>query len=445
MNGAWSRIQNVLENCLQKGVYRVWIQPLKGEVSGQTLYLKAPNEFVSEWIKDRHSQQIIEAAKGVLGFSPTLDVRVEKSENSASAQAAVKTQRRERQMQLPVAPDLGLNKGFSFDFERFVVGPSNELAYAASKSVCNPELGTDQLFLSSSPGLGKTHLIHSIGSLMGENGNKKKIRAAYLSAEEFANQMIYALKNKRIEEFKKKFRDSIDVLLLEDIHFFQGKEKIQDEFMATIDALKNQGKKIAMSCTFLPKELKDVDSHLMSRLNQGLLAVIDKPDFHTRLRILENKSRGMQVVVPGEVNELLAEKIHSDVRQLESCLQNLILKARLMKQEISLDLAWEILQNYDVQGPAIDMSKIVNFVCSAYNMSKSQLASKSRKKQFVLARNTAFYLARKHTELSLKEIGRSFNRRHSTVLKGISSLEREITRQTPVGRQVKETINRLEG
>lgn len=415
---------------------------MTGELKGRTLYLKAPNEFVASWVRDRHAREIADAAKSILDFVPEIQVRVD-SAGPKPAAPTVRTQRKEHQLSLPLSPDIGLDKRFKFDFERFVVGPSNELAYAASKSVCSQDLSADQLFLCSSPGLGKTHLIHSIGSLLGKNNARRKIRLAYLSAEEFANQMIFALKNRRIDEFKKQFRDGIDMLLLEDIHFFQGKEKIQDEFLATIDSLKNQGKKIALSSTFLPKELKDVDGKLMSRLSQGFLAVIDKPDYETRLRILENKSKAMQFSVPAEVNELLADKIHSDVRQLESCLQNLVLKARLLRQSISLDLAWEVLKNYDVHGPRVDMSRIVEFVCSVYSVTSSQLASKSRKKQHVLARNTAFYLARMYTELSLKEIGRSFNRRHSTVLKGISNLEREINRQTPLGRQVKETVDRL--
>ncbi|MFO7818466.1 MAG: chromosomal replication initiator protein DnaA [Desulfovibrionales bacterium] len=443
MNGAWFRIQNVLENSLHKGTFKVWIQPLSGELKGKTLILRAPNNFVSEWIKDRLTREIIEAASSILGFVPELDIQAGEVTKKNPAPEP-KIRKKEYRPGLPLAPNLGLDKRFKFDFEKFVVGPSNELAYVASKSVCGRELTADQLFLCSSPGLGKTHLIHSIGSLVCRDGGNRKIRVAYLSAEEFANQMIFALKNRRIEEFKNKFRDSIDMLLLEDIHFFQGKEKIQDEFLATVDALKNQGKKIAMSSTFLPKELKDMDSHLMSRLNQGFLAVIDKPDFQTRLRILENKSTAMQIPVSSNVKELLADKIHSDVRQLESCLQNLILKARLMKEEISLDLAWQILQNYDVRGPKLDMEKIVNFVCSAYGLNISDLSSKSRKKQNVLARNTAFYLARLHTDMSLKEIGRNFNRRHSTVLKGISNLEREMSRKTPLGRQVKQTISHLE-
>lgn len=434
----------MLENCLQKGVFRVWIQPLKGELRGKTLHLKAPNDFVASWVRDRHAGEITEAAQSVLDFVPELEVRVEKARVEEPARSS-STPKRERQLSLPLTHGTNQEKSFKFDFERFVVGPGNELAYAASKSVCNQDISSDQLFLCSSPGLGKTHLIHSIGSLLLNEGAHRKVRLAYLSAEEFANQMIYALKNRRIEEFKKRFRESIDMLLLEDIHFFQGKEKIQDEFLATLDSLKNQGKKIAMSSTFLPKELKEVDEHLMSRLSQGFLAVIDKPDFKTRLRILEHKSRAMQFSVPAEVHELLAEKIQNDVRQLESCLQNLILKARLMRQEVSLNLAWEVLKNYDVHGPQVDMHKIIEFVCAAYSVDRSQLSSKSRKKQHVLARNTAFYLARVYTDMSLKEIGHNFNRRHSTVLKGISNLEREINRRTPLGRQVKQTIERLEG
>jgi chromosomal replication initiator protein len=286
--------------------------------------------------------------------------------------------------------------------------------------------------------------VQAVGRELVRECNRSRVRIAYLTAEEFACHLIMAIKSKQIEQFKARFRDNIDILLLEDIHFFQGKEKMQNEFLSTIKSLQNQGKKVVFSSTFLPRELDGLDSHLISRLCQGFLAVIEKPDFETRVKIVHTKARNFQVTIPTEVGELLAEKIQNDVRQLESCLQNLIFKARLLKEKITLDLAWQVLKNYGLEEQSLDLQRIMQFVAAAFDLPVEALCSKSRKKQCVLARNTAFYLARKYTDHSLKEIGQKFNRRHSTVLKGIARVEREINKQTPLGRQLAKVIERIE-
>jgi chromosomal replication initiator protein len=173
------------------------------------------------------------------------------------------------------------------------------------------------------------------------------------------------------------------------------------------------------------------------------MAVIGNPDFETRRRIVLSKAEAMGARVSDDVSNLLAERITKDIRQLESCLNNLVLKARLLKQNLSLDLAWEVLDNYTQTDPKPDFDQIIDFVCRTYGLTREQLRSKSRKQQVVLARNTAFFLARTHTELSLAVIGERLGRRHSTVIKGITKVEREISQQTPLGRQLKQTVERI--
>ena len=189
--------------------------------------------------------------------------------------------------------------------------------------------------------------------------------------------------------------------------------------------------------------MENTDSQLVSRFCSGFLAVIEKPDMATRLHILKAKASRLQAQVPADVTELLAERITSDIRQLESCLHNLVLKARLLNRNVSLDLAWQVLDNYAVENASPDMSHIMEFICKAYSLTERELQSKSRKRHIVIARNTAFYLARKHTGLSLKAIGEQFGRRHSTVIKGITNIEREISIQTPLGRQIENTIEKM--
>lgn len=442
---------------MNPGLFTVWIKPLQAEIGQEEIKLLAPNEFVACWVRDRLYDDIREAAASVLGFKPRLDIQaaLPTTQNQASDletktglapndSARTPSQPLQRQMFLPLPPKEAAPRfTWQFGFDDFVVGPCNELAVAASRSLCNQNMPSDLLYISSAAGLGKTHLLQAVGSHLTDMSNRSQVRVEYLTAEEFARQMIFALRAKEIERFKARFRDNVDILLLEDIHFFQGKEKMQDELLATLKALQTKGAKVILSSSFLPRELKAVDSHLASRFSSGFLAYIDRPDFDMRRRILNKKASSFQVLLPDNVAELLADRIRSDVRQLESCLQNLILKAKLLNRQITLDLAWQVLAHYATTDPNINLDHIVDFICNNFELSPKQLSSKSRQRHIVIARNTTFFMARKYTELSLKNIGERFNRKHSTVLKGITNVEREISLETPLGRQLSTTMERM--
>lgn len=451
MRDSWSEILQFLEKCLNPGLFKVWIKPLKAEVSGSTINLYAPNEFVAAWVRDRLTGNIEEAGEQVLGTRPKVVIGISKKEKKAAAPKTAAKPAPSRRDSVPTCMGLPFEKPsisfkvpkWRFSFNDFVIGQSNELACAASRSLCDNSLPGDQLFLSSSPGLGKTHLLHSIGQGLCKSSNRKHVSIACLTAEEFANKLVLALKSGEMSRFKSEFRDKVDCLLLEDIHFFQGKLKMQDELLATLKSLQLQGSKVVLTSSFLPRELKKVDQQLVSRFCSGFLAVISTPDFETRKRIVQSKASLLGTHVPESISELLAERITSDVRQLESCLQNLVLKARLLNRNVTQDLAWQVLENYSLENATPDFESIMEHVCRSYGLTSDQLRSKSRKRQIVLARNTAFFLARKHTDLALKDIGERLGRRHSTVIKGITNIEREISLQTPLGRQLQDTIDRL--
>ena len=457
MIDAWDRISFSLQKCLSPGLFQLWIKPLQGCLDTDTLVLRAPNDFVCTWVRTRMLDKIQEAAREVLGFAPRIDLGHAQAAPAApapkpvpasglvSAPARPKRVVATRQMALPVEQTVATQsvQNWRYQFDDFIVGPCNQLAYVASQSFCRDLQGSDQLFLCSAPGLGKTHLAQAIGGELARQTNRSHLRVCYLNGEEFGSQLVMAIKAKTVEQFKARFRTNVDLLLLEDVHFLQGKEKMQDELLNTLKSLQNQGRRVVLTSTFLPRELSDIDSNLLSRFAQGFMAVIDKPDYETRLEIIRAKSRAAQVSVPINVAELLADRIKTDVRQLESCLKNILLKAKLMNMNISLDLAWEVLQNYKLDNPSLDLDRIISFVCQAYGFGLDDLRSKSRKKDRVIARNTAFYLARKHTELSLADIGQRFNRKHSTVIKGIASVEQEVARQSPLGHQLSRTIQQL--
>jgi chromosomal replication initiator protein len=453
MNETWQQITQILENELNPNQFTLWIKPLHASLNNNVLELAAPNEFVAAWVRDKLTTHISQAASQVLGSPSTVTVRSTPKPTPTVPETAAKPSSAEstvtvkaKHLGLPLTTPLQSSQccNWRHSFDDFVVGPSNDLAYAAAQGVVRNDFSPGPLFISSSAGLGKTHLIQAIGHAAQDRTRSKNLTLRYLTAEEFATKMLMALNAKDMNRFKTQFREGIDILLLEDIHFLQGKAMFQDELLSTIKALQERGSRVVFTSSFLPKELSNVDTHLVSRFCSGFLTVIDTPDFDMRRRIVRHKSRQLQVNVPDDVAELLAESITSDIRQLESCLQNLILKAKLLNEHISLDMARDVLGNYASQNSGMALERIVEMVCRTFILSPTQLASKSRKRHIVLARNTAFFLARKHTQLSLKDIADRFNRTHSTVIKGITSLEVEMSKKTPTGRQIQRTLEQMD-
>ena len=351
------------------------------------------------------------------------------------------------QLTLPVTATLAAPQiqpvAWRYAFESFVVGPTNNMAYAAARNMARAGTAVDMLFLSSGPGLGKTHLTQAVGHALCQSSNRAHPRVEYLTAEEFSSCFVQALRAREMERFKGRFRD-VDLLLLEDVHFLQGKEKMQDEVLSTIKTLQSRGSRVVLTSSFAPCELRNVDAQLVSRFCSGFLAGIEKPDAETRRRILMEKAREHETTLPGPVLDLLTDRLTGDIRQLESCVHTLVLKGRLLGHTLSTDMAGEILAQYAQENPLLGIDAIIRKVCEGFGLSPEQLRSRSRKQNHVVARNTIFYLARRHTALSLQEIGDRFNRRHSTVLKGISAVERELRRESSLGRQIASTLSLVE-
>lgn len=484
MNAQWLRIRENLQKTLQSGQYKVWIAPLHGSVQGSSLRLVAPNAYVAGWVRERLLHAIREAATVEMGPDLTLEVvaadeaprSVTASESTtplatlldASAKAPLPlpssvtlpkgTEGRpslstDTRMGAPVFSaheQLGLayelptrSVAWRYTFDGFVVGPCNELAHAAARSMTRDTAAVDTLFLSSAPGLGKTHLSQSVGQAISAASNRSRIRIEYLTAEEFSSCFVQAMKARDIERFKARFRE-VDMLLLEDVEFLQKKEKMQDEVLATIKTLQSKGSRVVLTSSFAPKELHDLDSQLVSRFCSGFLADIGKPDMAMRRKILEEKAHLRDMTLSENVSELLANKLPADIRQMESCLYNLILKAQLLGCDISVNLAQEVLAQYVESATLCGMDSIIRKVCEGFGLNAAQLQSRSRRQHYVVARNTIYFLARKHTDMTLEEIGDYFGRRHSTVIKGIAAIERELKRETPLGRQVAAALSRIE-
>ena len=494
MHKKWAQIQQILEKKLAPGQYKVWIASLAPVWEEKGVTLCAPSDFVADFVRDRFLPLIADTVQHVLGKAcpvrvccrPARDAqgsaalssarliskRMLSGEHCPTAEEAAPAasgaparpaliERASRRPALPSPRPLSMaqlplpvrapepkpapvvEQAWRFSFDDFVVGPCNELAHAAARSMCGGTCGSDVLFLSSAPGLGKTHLMQAVGRALCESCNRSAPKVEYLTAEEFASRFYLSLKLQDTDRFKARYRD-LDLLLLEDVHFLQGKEKMQAELLATIKSLRDRGSKVVFTSSFGPKDFKQMDEQLQSRLCAGLLSCIDRPDEQTRRRILRHKASLHQVLLPGDVEDVLARHIQADVRQIESCLQNLILKARLLNSAITIQMAWEVIANYAVRCPVLNMEAIIGHVCRGFGLTREQLVSARRKQEYVTARNTAFYLARKHTDLSLAAIGQMFNRRHSTVIKGITTLEREMSGDSPLGRQISNAIGMIE-
>ena len=452
MRDQWAEISENLKKMLDSGVFKVWIAPLRARLEDGALCLAAPNAFMAGWLESRMLCTLREAAAPVLGLAPeAVDLRIEIAGNDRNAApeaastadlAARVLPRRQASLPMPaVTPAFRREAAWRYRFEDFVVGPSNSVAVAAAQDVCRSGGDVRTLFVNSASGLGKTPLAPAVGPSLRRNSSGARV--AYLTAEEFASRFVAALRSHDVEAFKGRLRE-LDVLLLEDVHFFPGKEQMQDMALAVVKNLQARGGRVIFTSSFSPRELQRVDSQLVSHFCSGILTNMGRPDEEMRRHILTRKARSFQVLLPDSVCDLLASRLRGDVRQMESCLNSLIFKARLLNCGLNLDLALEVLNQYAGVECGPDLPTIIRLVCESYGLEERQLCSRSRRRECVLGRNTVYYLARKHTELSLEEIGGTFNRRHSTVIKGITSVERELSKESSLGRQIARAVDLIE-
>lgn len=435
-NDGWLIAKKKLEISVPRGQYDLWIAPLEFlGIAENCVRLGCRNHFHIQWLKERLHRKILEALKSV--FSEVQDVRYEiasgegekEEEIPEESPSAPRSNRESAGRQLSINDVLELQPSpFNprFTFDHFVVGACNQLAYASSMAVATGQsFHVPSLYLISDSGLGKSHLSHAVGNYVLKKNPRLKVR--YVTAEQFTNEMIAALKNDRMEVFKKKYRASCDILLLERVEFLSGKEKIQSELLYTIDELLDRGKKIICTGSKLPREIPKLHEDLKSRLSGVLVAPIEPPDFDTRLRILQKKASQEGAKIPPKVLEFLAGHIEGDVRKLESCLIGLIAKSNILGIPADIGLAREVVAMIYEGLPKVDIALIQQLVCETFDITPQDLTSPSRKKQVVMARKIAFYLCREYTRESLQTIGSAFNRNHSTVVYAINDVKKKLS------------------
>jgi chromosomal replication initiator protein len=416
-------MSNLWQRCLERlsaevGVEEIhaWLKPLQASDADGGLKLLAPNAFVLETVTQRYLPRIEAIARHLEPALGTLRVEV-----GSLAPPRPVVARKSPSSPAPVDPSFETNVDPHYTFDNFVEGKSNQLGKAAAMQVAtNPGRNYNPLLLYGGTGLGKTHLMHAAGNLM--RTQNPGMRVLYQRSEQFFSAMIKALNNKAaggraIDEFKQRYR-SVDALMIDDIQFFAGKDRTQEEFFHTFNALFEGKQQIILSCDRYPKEVENLEPRLMSRLGWGLSVAIEPPDFETRAAILLAKAENKGMQLPDDVAFLIARRMRSNVRDLEGALNTLSARATFTGRSISAEFAQEALRDLlTVQERAVSLPNILKTVADYYQLRQSDLLSKKRTRSLARPRQTAMALAKELTEHSLPEIGDFFGGRdHTTVL-----------------------------
>jgi chromosomal replication initiator protein len=454
---AWSRMLERARPLLPEHTFRIWLEhtePLA--LSQDQLAIAAGSDFAAEWIEDKYGELLTDVAERVLGRRITLSFRnregdgggggrpgagqaeaepVGQPERGYPAGAGHGSPREQAPAPSPTGQSAGhggvvlgspLNERYTF--ERFVVGTNNQLSNAACRAVAEaPARMYNPLFIYGGVGLGKTHLMHAIGNVVLARDGARRV--AYVSSERFTNDLIASIQEGRMADFRRRYRD-IDLLLIDDIQFLGEKERTQEEFFHTFNALHDAQRQIVMTSDRPPKEINGLEERLVSRFEWGLVTDIKPPDFETRVAILRKKAEDDRISLADEVLDYIARNCRSNVRELEGAVIKLLAYSSLTRREVTLELAREALGGVLREGPAVELTAelIRDRVAKEWGVSVEGLTSKRRTKDLTVPRQVAMYLMRETLELSLVEIGNHFGGRdHSTVIHAVNKVEEEMS------------------
>ncbi len=441
----WDSILSLIKEKINHQSFDTWFEPITFlSNSNSVIYLTAPDKVFENWIIENYSEEISKALSD-LGLS---NYRIIFSFNDKGKQSNNFRNKDffDSQESIKASPslvysgfdDAGLDEFVStrfvdiepietplnqkYSFENFVVGSSNQFAHAAAQAVAAaPSKAYNPLFIYGGVGLGKTHLMHAVGHTI--RSRNRHLRLVYISAEKFMNELINAIRYDKTLTFREKYR-SIDVLLVDDIQFIAGKERTQEEFFHTFNALYDAQKQIVISSDCPPKEIPTLEERLHSRFEWGLLADIQPPDLETKVAILRRKAELEKIDLENDLALFIASKIKSNVRELEGSLVRLVAYSSLKKQPITLQLAQEVLRNIiDEDERGISIETIQKVVASHYGLKVNDLKSKNNSRSIAIPRQVAMYLCKTLTKASLPEIGREFGgKHHTTVLHSVSKI-----------------------
>ncbi|MCM2324174.1 MAG: chromosomal replication initiator protein DnaA [Oligoflexia bacterium] len=472
----WKAAYRLLEQSIVPNQMQAWIQPLElmdSQLKENVLKIRlaAPNDFSAQWVRDHYRRTIETAFAQIMGTPCELQLVVKEGAESTRADDA--------QAPFALEPSEGADRGVSttflappaqstpmtgvssgvvlssgsrsptdgldprYTFESYVVGASNQFAHASAVAVAEqPARQYNPLFIYSPPGLGKTHLLHAIGNHL--LANKPNSRVAYLSAEKFVNELIESVQHRRNAQFRAKYRDSYDMILIDDIQFIAGKSASEEEFFHTFNALYSSKRQIVLTSDRSPKEIEGLEERIRTRFEWGLVADITVPEIETRIAILRAKAERDDIYLPDDVATFLATYIKTNVRELEGVLIRLQAQASLSGAEISLEMAkQELKTQVPAEGSSFTIENIQNAVAKHFHLKVQDLKSTTRARPISVARQIAMYLIRKYTGLGYKEIGQYFGGKdHSTIMHGCKKVEGELETD-PDTRNAVEAIQNL--
>ncbi len=448
----WLRAREFIKKELDNDqVFNIWFGPIKCISSAEdSLTLEVQNKFFKDLLLDRYMKLINSSVTKAGGREIRIEFSLKEDGDAAPLEKSHSPDAHRGQVK-PFWPfareksepgkELGLNSRYTF--ESFVVGSSNRFAHAASTAVCDsPAKAYNPLFIYGGVGLGKTHLMHAIGHRVLQKSPKTKI--LYISSEEFTNQLIGAIQNRTTVKFREKYR-GVDILLIDDIHFIAGKESTQEEFFHTFNTLYDAHKQIVVSSDRPPKEIQALEERLVSRFAWGLVTDIQTPDFETRMAILKKKSEKETIILPDDVYYFLAEKIKSNIRELEGALIRVVAYAKLIGKDISVDMVKEVLKDMIREGEKkITIDLIQKKVCEYFDIKLSDMKVKKRSRGIAYPRQIAMYLARQLTDYSLPEIGEYFGGRdHTTVMHAYNKVKTNLKEKKGLNELIDRVIDSI--
>jgi len=424
----WEKSLHIIKDKVSQQNFDTWIRPIKiSSLEGSNITLNVPNKFFKDWLMENYHAVIKEALASIAGIDLKVDLQIaldaKKSQSSTRRAGDHQEKTRSPKKSVRSGTNQSLNQHYAFD--RFVVGPCNQFAHAASVSVAEqPAKNYNPLFIYGGVGLGKTHLLNAIG--LHTLALFPDLNVVYVSAEEFMNELINSIRYDRMPKFREKYRN-MDCLLMDDIQFVAGKEKTQEEFFHTFNTLHDSGKQIVVTSDKFPKDIPNMENRLRSRFEWGLIADIHPPEIETKIAILEKKAQENKMVLPQNVAHYVASHVESNIRELEGYLIRISAFSSLTGKEIDMNLTKEVLKKIikSNEKEEVTVDEILKTVAGKLNVKMSDIKSHKKNKNLVFARQIAMYLSRRMTSASFPDIGEKIGGRdHSTVIYACNKMKK---------------------
>ncbi|WP_243298968.1 chromosomal replication initiator protein DnaA [Bacillus litorisediminis] len=438
LDDLWEKVLESVKKKISKPSYETWLKSTKAHsLKENTLDVVAPNEFARDWLEGHYSQLVSNILFELTGEKLEVKFIIPQSKQEDDFDVILPSKRIEAVEEPADIPQSMLNPKYTFD--TFVIGSGNRFAHAASLAVAEaPAKAYNPLFIYGGVGLGKTHLMHSIGHYVIEHNPKAKV--VYLSSEKFTNEFINAIRDNKAVDFRNKYRN-VDVLLIDDIQFLAGKESTQEEFFHTFNTLHEESKQIIISSDRPPKEIPTLEERLRSRFEWGLITDITPPDLETRIAILRKKAKAEGLDIPNEVMLYIANQIDSNIRELEGALIRVVAYSSLINKDINADLAAEALKDIipSSKPKVITILDIQRVVGEQFNVKLEDFKAKKRTQSIAFPRQIAMYLSRELTDFSLPKIGEEFGGRdHTTVIHAHEKISKMLDSDPQLQQQIKQ-------